>query len=330
MMTKRKTPDEMIEDYLRGKSPLSRAYRSEAIEEPPRALDKVILDAARHAVHARPRMPRSPFAWHWMVPLSAAAVIMLSVGLLMFMSKEGAVPMSMETEFDASVKAKSETQVTERQDRAPDAPVDQTKPPSPVVASDEADGHESVREAMPLFERTIAGKDAAPQVSASAPVPASRLKTEEPGRLIDKSVVRRSDIVAKQAGVAVNSLANVVSVQVSDKPGAYRFTVAIASPDTGCDRYADWWEVVSEDGQLLYRRVLLHSHVSEQPFARSGGPVPIAPDAVVWVRAHMHPGGYGGAAFKGSVNGGFKKANPTPSFAAELAKQPPLPDDCAF
>lgn len=44
---------------------------------------------------------------------------------------------------------------------------------------------------------------------------------------------------------------------------------------------------MSTDGKLLYRRVLLHSHVDEQPFTRSGGPVPIQTDSVVWVRAHM-------------------------------------------
>ncbi|HJN27098.1 MAG TPA: hypothetical protein QF604_04200 [Candidatus Latescibacteria bacterium] len=42
--------------------------------------------------------------------------------------------------------------------------------------------------------------------------------------------------------------------------------------------------MVTTEGQLLYRRVLLHSHTNEQPFARSGSPVPIASDQQVWVR----------------------------------------------
>ncbi|MGA9190363.1 MAG: hypothetical protein WBZ24_01400, partial [Anaerolineales bacterium] len=67
--------------------------------------------------------------------------------------------------------------------------------------------------------------------------------------------------------------ARVISVDVSGEEGAFTFAVEIASPDTGCDRYADWWEVVTPNGDLLYRRILLHSHVDEQPFARSGGPV---------------------------------------------------------
>lgn len=62
----------------------------------------------------------------------------------------------------------------------------------------------------------------------------------------------------------------------------------------------------------------------------SGGPVPITADTVVWVRAHRNTGGYGGAAFRGSPASGFVRAELAPSFAAGLARQPPLPDGCAF
>ena len=44
----------------------------------------------------------------------------------------------------------------------------------------------------------------------------------------------------------------------------------------------------------------------------------------------MHPGGYGGDAFKGSVKSGFKKRVFSPQFAADLAKTPPLPDGRDF
>jgi len=124
--------------------------------------------------------------------------------------------------------------------------------------------------------------------------------------------------------------AAVTAVQVSGAPGAYAFNVTVTSPDTGCQQYADWWEVVSTDGKLLYRRVLLHSHVSEQPFTRSGGPVPIQPDTVVWVRAHMNTGGYGGTVLKGSVKSGFTQTMLEAEFAAGLAQQAPLPDGCDF
>ena len=66
--------------------------------------------------------------------------------------------------------------------------------------------------------------------------------------------------------------ASVTAFSVIGYPGTYTFDVTVRSPDIGCEGYADWWEVVSTDGDLLYRRVLLHSHVDEQPFSRSGGP----------------------------------------------------------
>jgi len=124
--------------------------------------------------------------------------------------------------------------------------------------------------------------------------------------------------------------ADVLSVQATGNPGAYQFAVEIASPDTGCDQYADWWEIFAEDGQLLYRRILLHSHVGEQPFTRSGGPVEIDAETVVYVRAHMNTSGYGGQVLQGTVQEGFKPAEVEAGFGAELERIPPQPEDCAF
>ena len=81
---------------------------------------------------------------------------------------------------------------------------------------------------------------------------------------------------------------------------------------------------------MLYRRILRHSHVDEQPFVRSGEPVGVEAGQTVWIRAHMHPTGYGGQALKGSVSAGFAPAQLEAAFAAELADRPPLPDGCAF
>ena len=131
-------------------------------------------------------------------------------------------------------------------------------------------------------------------------------------------------------GEPTGELADVVSVEVTGDAGAYSFRVAVLSPDTGCDQFADWWEVVGKEGELIYRRVLLHSHVGEQPFERSGSPVPVAADAVVYVRAHLNAGGYGGQAFKGSVRAGFEPVELPADFAAGLADEKPLPQGCAF
>jgi len=127
-----------------------------------------------------------------------------------------------------------------------------------------------------------------------------------------------------------NFAADVLSVKAVGQSGHYQFEVEISSPDASCDQYADWWEVLNEDGKLVYRRVLLHSHVKEQPFIRSGGPVPITDETIVYVRAHMKTNGYGGRVLKGSVESGFQPFEVEHGFAADVEYLPPLPEDCAF
>ena len=121
-------------------------------------------------------------------------------------------------------------------------------------------------------------------------------------------------------------VADIVSVAVS---ATLVFSVGIRSTETGCDLYANWWEIITPDGTLLYRRVLAHPHINEQPFVRSGGPVNLDENTEVYIRAHMHPTGYGGVAYRGSVSGGFTAFELEADFAAELAAEQPLPTGCA-
>ena len=124
--------------------------------------------------------------------------------------------------------------------------------------------------------------------------------------------------------------AEVISVTTSGKENSYTFSIGIKSPDLGCKQYANWWEVVSEDGKLIYRRILGHSHVNEQPFVRSGGKVKITKDQIVIIRAHMNTSGYGVKAYRGSVNNGFKTYLLNKDFATVLENKKPLPSGCAF
>ena len=72
------------------------------------------------------------------------------------------------------------------------------------------------------------------------------------------------------------------------------FTVTLVHTDEGWDHYADRWEILRLDGEVLATRTLLHPHVHEQPFTRSLGGISI-PEGVdkVIVRAHDSVHGYG-------------------------------------
>ena len=73
-----------------------------------------------------------------------------------------------------------------------------------------------------------------------------------------------------------------------------RFTVRVKHKDKGWHHYADRWEVLSLEGEVLSTRVLAHPHVDEQPFTRSLT-TEISPEyKTVIVRAHDSVDGYGG------------------------------------
>ena len=129
---------------------------------------------------------------------------------------------------------------------------------------------------------------------------------------------------------ATTPQAHITAVTTNGTEKSYHFTVTVASDETGCEQYANWWEVLSKDGTLLYRRILIHSHPNQQPFTRSGGYVPIKKDEVVYVRAHMNKLGYVGDIFEGSVKLGFKKAKEVPDFNTSIETQIPLPTGCLY
>jgi len=129
----------------------------------------------------------------------------------------------------------------------------------------------------------------------------------------------------------VEASADVVGVSVTGTEGAWTFSVTVRSDDLGCERYADWWEVITPDGDLVYRRILRHSHVDEQPFTRaSESPIALMETDEVYVRAHLSPGGYVGSAYVGSADAGFTEADLEVGFADDLEAAAPLPDGCLY
>lgn len=319
-MATRKPKDNKPDARLPGEAEVARTYREAPKDLPPAKLDANILAAAQRAV-AKPKA-RGPFVANWAVPLSTAAVVVLSLGVLLLLTKHGAL--NEREDFTAPLA------------EAP-APMTRSIPAAPASSSAQLqDKVSKPRSAPPQEQDTNATRDQSSisMESKKSESAAPAIAPETRGRIAEERAAAqaRSSITQEKfkKEVTMTVQADVIAVQASGQPGAYQFKVTVRSPDLGCKQYADWWEVVSEDGKLLYRRVLLHSHVDEQPFTRSGGPVPILQDTVVWVRAHMNIGSYAGAALKGSVKSGFKQAVPETGFAADLAKLPPLPNGCDF
>jgi hypothetical protein len=97
--------------------------------------------------------------------------------------------------------------------------------------------------------------------------------------------------------------ADVLHVQAEEaNDGNWSFEVTVEHPDTGWEDYANGWDVVTPEGEVLkpnpddaFTRVLLHPHENEQPFTRSQRGI-VIPEGVtqVRVRAHDIVDGFGG------------------------------------
>jgi hypothetical protein len=79
--------DNQFEDYLAGNSRLSSLYRECKQDEVPPALDDIVMCAAHKAVRKNNWSWFNPFSSSWAVPVAFAAVMGLTVGLVMFVDQ---------------------------------------------------------------------------------------------------------------------------------------------------------------------------------------------------------------------------------------------------
>ena len=82
----------------------------------------------------------------------------------------------------------------------------------------------------------------------------------------------RRGVVAFAALHALPSLAgeaDVVETEAVCKGEVCDFRVRVRHADEGWSHYANRWEVLDPEGDVLATRVLHHPHVDEQPFTRS-------------------------------------------------------------
>ncbi len=78
--------DRDLQEYLDGKSALSEVYEKATGEEPGPVSDATILAAAREHASVEREVAHSPFSRSWLIPASLAAVLALSVSIVLLMT----------------------------------------------------------------------------------------------------------------------------------------------------------------------------------------------------------------------------------------------------
>lgn len=98
---------------------------------------------------------------------------------------------------------------------------------------------------------------------------------------------------------ALGGAPEIVDATVEKSGMSWRAEVTLKHADTGWDHYADGWDVLDSNGNLLGHRELLHPHVDEQPFTRSLSNL-MLPDGTreVFIRARCSVKGWASDLFR--------------------------------
>ena len=238
-------------------SGLDRLYRATGREEPPARLDAAILAAAHREVGARPRTQPHALS-RWQVPVSIAAVVVLSVSLVTVVREEGG-----EQLLQAPVSAPAQPPVAEP---APSAPAvsEMVRPRSPGAAP--APSRSAPREAPSRADDAsaslgrmsesatsgITGPLASQGAgSASAPDAAARMQPQPfrdaPGPAEQRAAAPQAatpaeDLAAKAPGAAERSVAS-KAVAPASKPAPLANVMMGASKEAAsADAPAPAWQ----------------------------------------------------------------------------------------
>jgi resuscitation-promoting factor RpfA len=101
---------------------LSGLYRAAATQDPPQRLDAAIQAAARRAVGARPRPADASFLRAWRVPVSIAAVLVLSVSMVTLTVRQKSEQAAGERLMEPALTASAPVLRTDPAPRAADVP----------------------------------------------------------------------------------------------------------------------------------------------------------------------------------------------------------------
>lgn len=179
----RRTPDDQLLDrYLDGHSEVSRAYRRTSAPQPSADLDRRILDMARSELEKAPLARTAPRRGNrWRTPLAAAAVIVLSFGVLINLQREDTLPTTV-PELPAQ--------------RRPEAAKEAERAPAPAVAP------EAIR-AEPQVSQQKAERDAEQKRRSASEAVSDRAAARAPAALVQpQAAAADSGTLAAPSGEA--------------------------------------------------------------------------------------------------------------------------------
>jgi hypothetical protein len=181
-MNDEKRPQPLMTDRLLGEERLARLYQETTTEMPPPGLDAAILDAARQATRQKPRRVFFLASRKWTVPLSLAAALVMTIGVVRSLRHQmespvtvAPAPVAPRLSSAARVDARDETVLKQREQKQ-----GQTQE-APVVA-------QSLRETL--------GKTTVPATQLSLPAAGSAQSAPaERHELRDDAELQRQELV---------------------------------------------------------------------------------------------------------------------------------------
>lgn len=260
-----KPDDQLLAEFLAEQGAVRETYRAMAQEQAPAHLDAAILQAAQAAAHPAPRALRR----RWQTPMAAAAVMVLSFGVLLQVQRDPIVQKELMEPPAAPVA---------RQMMQDDVKTDALAEVAPVsVQANAEQKQESVAveklKSLPLTEKS---RSAAIEVAPPAPPPPAMAMADAPlpvvaaspapeaaamGAMARESATDQQRLEATAAPMAKASRAPVTSMLMSPRDSS---KIAVAS---AIERWAQSCEAdaLDLDEQRQWRGLALHS------WARQGG-----------------------------------------------------------
>jgi hypothetical protein len=238
--------DRELEAMLYASSALRKRYREAADDEPSAHIDDAVHAAARRAVRARPMAVGSPFSGSWRVPLSIAAVVVISATLtfMVFERSDQLAPRSAGDRAKELARPEVDSKATSQGVVAPAAPARQAAPSPgspPALRDQPVDGALRKQRSTPLLQSKdeAAKLREAPAASPGAPAANVAGAAGEPVREeaaktdVDKTPAEsQAPVEAKQESYRQKPAAEAEAERQTQAPSA----VAVPAPQEQAKR----------------------------------------------------------------------------------------------